>query len=120
MADGGYSHSCLLDDNTGVKCTGLDNNGVQGNGAGYTAAVTFTAVPGLSGVSSIAMGDGHACAMLMDTTVQCWGTGTDGQLGTGATGDQSEPVAGIELNAGSGNAQLMAGPYYTYVGIDLI
>ncbi|MFC1474695.1 hypothetical protein ACFLQK_01505 [bacterium] len=36
-------------------------------------------------VSRIAAGGEHACMLMPDTTVQCWGTGVSGQIGNGAS-----------------------------------
>jgi alpha-tubulin suppressor-like RCC1 family protein len=40
-------------------------------------------VPGLTGVTAIAAGAEHACAVRMDGTVLCWGAFSEGQLGLG-------------------------------------
>ena len=34
-------------------------------------------------MTALVAGDGHACALEADGTVWCWGSGTQGQLGTG-------------------------------------
>jgi alpha-tubulin suppressor-like RCC1 family protein len=38
-------------------------------------------------------GKAHACVIMRDGTVRCWGAGTDGQLGDGAGVDRFAPVA---------------------------
>jgi alpha-tubulin suppressor-like RCC1 family protein len=45
--------------------------------------------------TTVAAGDGHACALLSDGTVECWGDNTWGQLGTdpNATSNTLTPVA---------------------------
>lgn len=43
-------------------------------------------------VKSLAMGGKHACALLEDGGVQCWGDNTQGQLGDGSTTDSAAPV----------------------------
>ena len=68
------------------------------------AAITVTSI-------AAASGGNHACALLSDTTVQCWGLGTDGQLGTGGTTSRSTPVAVPGL---SGVVQIAAGAASTY------
>jgi alpha-tubulin suppressor-like RCC1 family protein len=40
-------------------------------------------VVGLSGVTALAVGAGHGCAVLVDATVACWGQNDRGQLGAG-------------------------------------
>jgi hypothetical protein len=55
-----------------------------------------------------------------DMTIQCWGRGKDGGLGTGNTVHAFAPSPAIELNtAGSANVQLVAEFYGTYVDIEL-
>jgi len=43
-------------------------------------------------VSAIVAGDIHTCALLSDGTVKCWGQGSLGRLGSGATADSPIPV----------------------------
>ncbi|MEI6109954.1 MAG: hypothetical protein WCQ11_07765, partial [Actinomycetes bacterium] len=38
-------------------------------------------------------GTGHNCALLSDSSVKCWGTGTSYVLGNGSTGSSSTPVS---------------------------
>ena len=40
-------------------------------------------VPSLSGVTAVASGDSHTCALLADTTMRCWGSDASGALGDG-------------------------------------
>ena len=58
------------------------------------------AVPGLSGVTGIASGVAHGCALKSDGTVWCWGDNTLGQLGDGTEGGNSpNPVQTLVTNA---------------------
>jgi alpha-tubulin suppressor-like RCC1 family protein len=66
------------------------------------------AVPGLSGVVAITTGGGYSCAVLSSGAERCWGSGTLGQSGNGATSSRSTPapVSGISTGAridGGGN-----------------
>ena len=87
------SSSCaLLLDGT-IKCWGYGGNGELGNGANGNSSTPVT-VSGITTATDIAMaGVGFACAILTDTTVQCWGYGTSGQLGNGANLSSNVPVA---------------------------
>jgi alpha-tubulin suppressor-like RCC1 family protein len=51
-----------------------------------------TLVPLAQPVTQLAVGHQHACALLPDATIWCWGRNDHGQLGNGATGDSRTPV----------------------------
>lgn len=70
------------------------------------------ATPPLRAVS-VSAGGWHTCALTSQYGVQCWGADTDGQLGHGPIGDQSQPidVTGME----SGVAMLSAGKQHNCV-----
>jgi alpha-tubulin suppressor-like RCC1 family protein len=57
-------------------------------------------------VSELAAGMNHVCALLTDSTVQCWGQNSFGQLGNGTTTNFGKPSAVKSL---SGAAQVAAG-----------
>jgi hypothetical protein len=64
-----------------------------------------------SEVKALAMGAAHACAMLADRSVHCWGKNDAGQLGDGSTRDsmtEAVPVKGL-----GGALQLEAGDRHT-------
>jgi len=92
----GSDHTCaLLSDGT-VRCWGSGGNGRLGDGATADSLhpVQVLASPGmpLSGVTQIAAGGAHTCALLVDGTLRCWGLGANGRLGDGATADSLHPV----------------------------
>src|SRR5690349_13090659 len=51
-----------------------------------------------AGVLDVAAGTGHACALLRDGSVRCWGKNDLGQLGDGTRTSKSRPVgvAGLD------------------------
>ena len=59
-------------------------------------------VPGLgNGISAIAIGGDHACALPNDEEVKCWGSNRYGQLGIGSYDDLEIPLQNVEgLEAG--------------------
>ncbi|MFO0624828.1 MAG: hypothetical protein U0325_04370 [Polyangiales bacterium] len=80
----GEGFACALTTAGGVACWGA----VQGCRAGRPGAegeVAPRPVPlALSGVRALAVGARHACALVGDAEVWCWGDGAQGQLGHGA------------------------------------
>jgi hypothetical protein len=90
----------------------------MGNGAGQTDSHTFIPVSGLDPASTIAVGQSQTCAMLTaDASVQCWGIGTNGVLGTGNSAKLSSPGPATELNTGLANVQLIVSWKNTYVDL---
>jgi alpha-tubulin suppressor-like RCC1 family protein len=84
-----YGSATCAVHNGAAKCWGQNSGGQIGNGStpGWSAKFeTPTQVTGLtSGVVSIAVGNEHACALLADGTLNCWGKNNSGQLGSGET-----------------------------------
>jgi alpha-tubulin suppressor-like RCC1 family protein len=85
----GYTSTCAVMSDSTAECWGQNAYGQLGNpNDGYTYSAHAVPVIGsnglqLSGVLKIAIGDFHACAILNDGSVQCWGSNTSGQLGLG-------------------------------------
>jgi alpha-tubulin suppressor-like RCC1 family protein len=75
-----------------VRCWGYNAEGQLGNGT-TTSSPTPVVVSGLGGVSALAGGYQHTCALRTGGTVRCWGRNFAGQLGDGTTTDSSVPVA---------------------------
>lgn len=77
----GDLQTCALTAAGAVLCWGANREGQLGN-RGRKRATSAVAVRGLSsGVTAISVGSSHACAVIKDGAVFCWGQGGDGQLG---------------------------------------
>ena len=99
VAAGGL-HTCAVTNGGALVCWGSNNNGQLGDG---TAAnrLTPVAVSGLSsGVTAVAGGAFHSCAVTSAGGVVCWGRNEDGQLGDGTTTPRSTPAPVSGLSSG--------------------
>ena len=115
----GYTHSCAIASDDHVYCWGSNGLGQLGNGtyASYKTpvAVLQGAMPSLT-VKKIAVGFYHTCVIASNNQVYCWGFGNKGQLGNGATSNQTVPVAVVTGQMPSLLAtQITAGTYSTCV-----
>ena len=98
IASGGAFACALLSDGA-VKCWGGNRFGSLGNG---TTDNSLTPVPvsGITNAIAIEAGGfrvtssvkGHACAILSDGSMECWGQNNYGCLGDGTTSNASSPV----------------------------
>ncbi len=108
----GADHSCALTTAGGIKCWGDNTYGQLGTGSG-TGSREAIDVPGLSGgVTAVATGGYHTCALTTAGGVKCWGANATGQVGDGtAGGNRMVPVdvAGLA----SGAAAIAAGGYHS-------
>ena len=120
----GNDHTCALLSSGTVECWGDNEFGElgvgtttgpaqcsQGSSVPATAcSTTPVAVPGLTGVVSIAAGNNHTCAVLGTGGVECWGSNTFGGLGDGTTTSRSSPVT---VSGVSGARSVSAGQEHT-------
>lgn len=119
----GRFHTCASFSNGEVKCWGDNSCGQLGTEAvstnasscaemtastASTRALLPTALPSLSGVTSIESFSKHSCASTQSGDLYCWGRNNDGQLGNGDTRDRTIPYRQPSLNmikqAGAGVA----------------
>ena len=70
---------------------GLNTSGQLGNNSLANSKVPVP-VSGLTGVTAIAAGARHTCALVVGGTVQCWGQNTFGQLGNATLVNSKVPV----------------------------
>ena len=89
----GVHRSCALLTNITIVCWGQGSIGGLGNGVSPPVdSLTPVAVVGITDAKSVAVGNYHMCAVLIDDTVKCWGENVVGQIGDGTTSDSLTPV----------------------------
>ena len=94
----GSDHTCALTTGGNVKCWGAGQAGRLGSGATANTSVpvdvrtSSSDAAALSGIAAISSGRAHTCALTTSNNVKCWGSGSEGRLGNGATTNRSSPV----------------------------
>ena len=97
----GTFYTCALTTAGVVKCWGDNRDGQLGEGVSGSWSATPVDVMGLSpGVSAIATGSGHTCALTATGGVRCWGSNEYGALGDGSGANSRIPVDVVGLTTG--------------------
>src|SRR5690606_34698155 len=109
----GSSFTCAVTTTATTLCWGASGLGQLGDGGAISYGNTFRATPApvTGGVSmaSVAAGQQFACGISTTGQGYCWGNGAGGELGNGATGETSSPVAIVDghvfqsISIGSGS-----------------
>lgn len=79
----GLNHACGLNAIGDVFCWGKNDYGQLGNGISSAGITHYPQRINLSGVSKLALGANHTCALLTDGKLTCWGLNDNGQIGNG-------------------------------------
>ncbi len=107
----GDDHNCVLVASTGLRCWGENGAGQLGDGS-TTDRTKPLAPAGLGDpdddilanvpafIYDVSAGRDDTCAVMLDTTVSCWGDNADGQLGDGIGVARLTPIAVLSLGAG--------------------
>ncbi|MCC7440257.1 MAG: hypothetical protein IT285_01405 [Bdellovibrionales bacterium] len=126
----GAFNACALLDNDQVKCWGYGYYGYHGLGSAATYGDGANAmgdnlgtVPLGTGrsVVKLAMGYYHACALLDDGQIKCWGYLSNGETGLGvaplawgrAPGEMGDMLPALNAGTGRRFVDVMAGAYLT-------
>lgn len=91
--------ACALKKDGSVVCWGNNRYGQLGDGTTTDRPSKAEPVKGLSGVAAIGTGEDHACAVLKDNSVKCWGRNNRGQLGDATLKDSGAPVVAAMVGA---------------------
>lgn len=93
----GGNHTCAIDIIGASYCWSINTYGAYGNNTTTVSLVPLSISPqgALVGrtIKSISGGSWGTCAVGSDDRAYCWGLGTSGQLGNGASASSSIPVA---------------------------
>lgn len=135
----GIAYVCARFGSGAVKCWGMNNHVLLGNGQlglgdvehrGDEPGEMGDNLPALdlgSGRSAarIAVGSSHACALLDNGSVKCWGVNTYGQLGLGNTetrgddpNEMGDDLPAIDLGIGRTATLIAAGGFHTCAILD--
>ena len=121
----GNKFTCAILDNGDLKCWGLDSRGQLGDGGGFTNtnAPSSTAIDLGTGRTAVAVSAGweHACAVLDNGTLKCWGDDNFGTLGDGpsSTAYTDAPSSTpIDLGTGRTAVAVSAGGDHTCAILD--
>jgi prepilin-type N-terminal cleavage/methylation domain-containing protein len=109
----GGRRSCALTTSGAVLCWGENTVGALGDGTttnrDFPVSVIDDTSTALSGVTALAVGSWHACALLSSGGLKCWGANDLGYLGDGTNnwrataGDVSGLTSGVAQVSASGS-----------------
>jgi alpha-tubulin suppressor-like RCC1 family protein len=101
----GADFSCALLASGRAVCWGVGVRGQLGTGDTDPHAAPADAITFGSKATALAAGARHACALLENGTIACWGANDRGQLGAGDTQDRLRPAV---VNTGADRVRALA------------
>ena len=114
----GFKHTCAVRTGGSIGCWGSNEFGQLGSNNTSTGSFSSAQnVQGINNAVAIATGDAHACALLVDGTVRCWGANRSRQLGDGTTQDRRTPVAVSGIGVGEAVGIVAGGGYTCILGV---
>lgn len=87
----GVDHACGLNNAGDVYCWGKNDYGQLGNGAVSAGITHYPQRINLTGVTKLALGAYHTCALTTDNKLICWGLNSNGQIGNGTNTNVLSP-----------------------------
>lgn len=103
--------TCAVSSTGSGKCWGDNGNGQLGDGTTTHRNTPVDILAVSSGISALANGSNHSCALLSNGGLKCWGLNFVGQLGNGANAQSLVAVDVLGLQ--SGVVGVYAGGYNT-------
>jgi alpha-tubulin suppressor-like RCC1 family protein len=108
QVNAGYYVSCARTNTGQARCWGDNQYGGLGDGTTSPRTLARTVRNAgnngpLTGVVQVAAGTYHACALLTNKQVRCWGYNSDGQLGNGDEGTDSPLPVPVRNASNTGN-----------------
>ena len=109
----GANQSCAVSSDGAIRCWGQNSYGQLGNGS-LANSFAPVRVSGLSAPAvTVALGPSHACALLRNGSVDCWGDNTYGQLGSVVNGSSQSATAVSVSGLGNSAIAVAVGDYHT-------
>jgi len=122
VVDVGDYYTCAILDNDTLKCWGRNSDGQlgYGNTTQQTAPPTTTVDLGVGRtVKALALGGTHACAILDNDSIKCWGRNSYGQLGyNDAVNRTAPPTTTVDLGSGRTAKTLVLGKFHSCAILD--
>lgn len=127
----GFRFACGLFKSANVRCWGSDSDGQLGNGGAASDGVggdndvdtvrnaRELEFPNGRTAAAVSAGQSHACAVLDNSQISCWGDNESGQLGNGSSADAiTSPTGLLALPSGRSAEGVSAGRDHTCALLD--
>ncbi len=121
----GEFHTCVLLNNGRIKCWGDNDHGQLGLNVGISHLGDLVSLGTEYSVKTVATGYDHACAILNDDSVKCWGLNDQGQLGLNDTKNRGslnstmgDALLAVNLGTGRTAKAIATGDGHTCVILD--